>query len=133
LLVRVGGVGEVLIGSFAFATGSRTSAALVAISYVAFAAFVILALARNAPIATCGCFGKADTPPSAVHVVIDVLAATAALVVVLDPGAGISDIVASQPLAGVPFLLLVASGAALAFVALTRLPVLLALVRTRSR
>ena len=50
----------------------RCFAALVAVSYLAFAGFVIVALRSGAPISSCGCFGKVDTPPSVVHVVLDV-------------------------------------------------------------
>ena len=34
--------------------------------------------AQRAPISSCGCFGKVDTPPSVVHVVLDVAAAAVA-------------------------------------------------------
>ena len=60
--------------------GGPVFAALVAVSYLAFAGFVVVALRSGAPISSCGCFGKVDTPPSLVHVVIDlVLAAVAAV------------------------------------------------------
>lgn len=127
--VRLGGAIELLIGVYAIVAGDRLAALLVAVSYVAFAGFVTIALARHAPLATCGCFGKADSPPSVLHLVIDVGAVIAALAIVVDPGVGISEVLADQPLAGVPYLLLVVTGTALAYAALTSLPRALALAR----
>lgn len=129
-LVRVGGAVEVAIGCYALATGSRLAAALVLASYVAFAGFVTIALVRKAPISTCGCFGKADTPPSVVHVGVNIGAAAAALAVILDPGVAVADAVRRQPLSGVPFVLLLLVGTAFAFLALSLLPRLLVEVRT---
>ena len=71
LLVRAGGAAEVVIGVGALAVGGPVFAALVALSYLAFAGFVVVALRSGSPISSCGCFGKVDTPPSVVHVVID--------------------------------------------------------------
>jgi len=128
LLVRVGGVVELIIGATALAAGSTVSAVLVALSYTVFLAFVVTALRRHVPVATCGCFGKVDTPPSRVHVGVNLVAVAAAVTVAVDPGAGLIDTIRIQPLAGVPYLLLVALGVGLVFVALTSLPRTLALV-----
>jgi hypothetical protein len=128
-LVRLGGVAEAAIGVVAIATADRIAASLVAASYLAFAGFVAVALHRGTPIATCGCFGRADTPPSVVHLAVNVAAAAAALAVIVDPGDGFGDVVGAQPLAGVPFVLLVVVGVYLAFLSLTLLPRTLALVR----
>jgi hypothetical protein len=128
-LVRVGGAFEALVGVYAFVEGDRVGAILVAASYAIFAVFIVLALVRHLPIATCGCFGKADTPPSAVHVVFDLAAVVAAVTVALDPPAGIADVLGSQPLAGVPYLFLVLTGAFISFLALGALPRLLVQVR----
>lgn len=129
LFVRVGGAIEAIIGGFAIATADRIAALLVALSFMAFAGFVELALRRGAPIATCGCFGKADTPPSRVHVFVNLAGAIAALVVAIDPGDGIVDVVDRQPLAGVPYVMLVLVGTYVAFLALTLLPRTMVLVR----
>ena len=45
-------------------------ALLVAASYAAFTAFVLLARSRGGVLASCGCFGRADTPPTTTHVVV---------------------------------------------------------------
>jgi hypothetical protein len=128
-LVRIGAGGEVIVGAAALAFGDPISAALVAASYAAFTVFVLVALRRNAPIASCGCFGKADTPPSTLHVVINLFAVAAASAVAFASPAGLGDVVRSQPLAGVPFLLLVASGVGFSYLTLSSLPRSLAIAR----
>lgn len=122
LLVRVGGVAEAAAGIAALAVGDRTTAVLVALSYAAFAVFVIVALRTGAPIATCGCFGKADTPPTRLHVAVNLGAVAAAVAVAVQPSAGLGVVLPHQPLAGVPFLLLVACGVGLSFLLLSSLP-----------
>lgn len=130
-LVRAGGVAELVIGVGALVTGARPFAVLVAVSFAAFAVFVALALRRGAPIGSCGCFGKADTPPSVTHIVFNACAAGVAVGVAVDPVSGIADVVADQPLLGLPFLLLVAVGVYLAFLTLTLLPRTLAMLPSR--
>lgn len=132
VLVRAAAFAEVAIGVDALVRGSRPSAVLVACSYALFTGFVVIALHRSTPLASCGCFGRDDTPPSWLHVGIDLAAVVTAVVVALDPGAGVPDVIRDQPLAGVPFLVLVACGTFLAYEALTALPRLLALVRGRT-
>ena len=127
--VRVGGAAEAALGVVALLTGEWLPAALVAVSYLGFALFVLVALRRDAPLSTCGCFGGVDTPPSVVHVAINVGAAAAALAIVAQPGAGLARVLESQPLAGVPYALLVVVGVYLAFVAVTALPRTLAAAR----
>ncbi|MCJ7437470.1 MAG: hypothetical protein MUP97_06895 [Acidimicrobiia bacterium] len=122
LAVRLGGAGEAAIGIWALVVGDRLEAVLVTASYAVFIGFVVLAMTRDAPIASCGCFGRADTPPSLVHVGVNVGACIAALVVVVQPGVGLIDVLPGQPLAGVPYVFLVVVGVLCAFVALTQLP-----------
>lgn len=124
--VRVGGAIEAGIGAWALMTADRWSAIVVAASYVVFAAFVGLALVRGLAISSCGCFGKADTPPSLAHVVVNAGAVLAAAATALDPGAGLLEILADQPIGGVGFVILVATGVLLALAALTDLPKVLA-------
>jgi hypothetical protein len=128
LLVRLGGLTEAAVGIAALAVGDRTTAILVAISYAAFAGFVAVALRSGAPISSCGCFGKADTPPTRLHVIVDLAAVVAAAVVAIQPPAGLGSVLAGQPLAGVPFVALVASGVGLSFLTLSSLPRTLAAI-----
>lgn len=46
--------------------------------YAGFTGFTVWALRRDVPLQSCGCFGKDDTPPTAIHVVYNA-AATFAL------------------------------------------------------
>lgn len=121
-LVRVGGAVEAVIAVAAILTGAPVLAALVGVSYLLFAGFVLLALGRGLPIGSCGCFGKVDTPPTPLHVVVDLAAVVAAAGVAAGDGTGLRAVLADQPLAGVPFLLLVIVGTYAAFTALTVVP-----------
>jgi hypothetical protein len=78
-LVRTGALAETLLGAAALVVGGRILALLVAASYLGFALFVMTALRAKTPIGTCGCFGRADTPPKPVHVTVDALLATGAV------------------------------------------------------
>src|SRR4051794_38843397 len=69
-LVRTFAVGEVVVGLAALVQPSRTTALLMAVLYAGFTAFVGLALARGGVLESCGCFGKADTPPTRAHLVL---------------------------------------------------------------
>ena len=44
-----------------------------ALLYAGFAAFTLTAMVGGRPIQSCGCFGKADTPPTWFHVVFNTL------------------------------------------------------------
>jgi hypothetical protein len=78
-LVRLGAGAELLVGAAALVAGGPVLAGLVALSYLGFALFVVAALTSGTPIGSCGCLGRADTPPSAVHVVVDAGLAAGAL------------------------------------------------------
>jgi hypothetical protein len=117
--VRTGAAAETVLGVTAIVQGGSLAAALVAASYAGFTVFVTTALFRGRPLSTCGCFGEPDTPPTALHVVVDLALAAGA-------GAG-----AARGGATVTFPQLVAAAvvAYLCFLALGALP--RALVATR--
>jgi hypothetical protein len=97
ILVRLGAAAELLLGLLAVIAGWVAVWWLVAASYLAFAAFVVAALRAGTMLGSCGCFGREDTPPHPLHVVIDVaLAATAAAAAVRDVGAPL-DAIADAP------------------------------------
>jgi hypothetical protein len=77
-LVRAIALGEVLVGAAALALPGRGTAALVGLAYLGFTGFVGLALARGGVLESCGCFGKADTPPTRAHLAVTALLALAA-------------------------------------------------------
>jgi Methylamine utilisation protein MauE len=129
---RAGGVLEAAVALGAALTGAPALAAVVAVSYLAFAGFVAVALARRLPIASCGCFGRIDTPPTVLHIVIDIGAAVCGIAVALRDGGGVVPVLRDQPLGGIPFLVVVAAGTYAAVTALTVLPKLTQLGWERS-
>src|SRR5262245_11224695 len=128
-VVRAGGAFEAAVALAALVTGWWGFAFLVAASYLAFGLFVVGALRAGLPLSSCGCFGKVDTPPTVVHVVIDFAAAVVATSVALGGDTALPDVLSDQPLAGAPFVLLVAIGVYLTFLALTALPKTMAAAR----
>jgi hypothetical protein len=129
VVVRIGGAVEAVVGVAALLVGGPVLCALVAASYLAFAGFVVVALRTGAPISSCGCFGKVDTPPSVVHVVLDVAFAAVAAVAAFVGDVALPDVLADQPLAGVPFVMLLVIGCSLVFLAFSSLPKTMAAVR----
>ncbi|MCW2679056.1 MAG: hypothetical protein JWM62_457, partial [Frankiales bacterium] len=111
-------------GLLAAATGSRLAAAGIALSYAAFSGFVLLALRRGGVLASCGCFGKADTPPTATHVAVTAGLAAVAAVVAVRPVGPLPDLLAAQPGHGVPLLVTSAAVAVTAYLVLALLPLL---------
>jgi len=128
--VRVGAAAEAALGVLALVLASRVVASFVAASYLVFLTFVVIALVRALPIASCGCFGRADSPPSLVHVGVNVAAVLAVIVVAVDPGRSPLELVGGAPLEGAAYALLVVVGVAASGLALTTLPHVLALTRT---
>ncbi|MCB0995683.1 MAG: hypothetical protein KDB21_11365 [Acidimicrobiales bacterium] len=121
-MVRALGVTELALGALAAPIGGRILPGLVAVAYVCFALFVVVALRAGDRVASCGCFGSATTPPSRLHVAVNLVCAGVAAVAAaadLDP---LADVLADQPLVGVPFLALAALGLGLVAAVLTLLP-----------
>jgi hypothetical protein len=110
--VRVFAVGEVVVAVAALAAPTRVTAGLLAVMYAGFTAFVVIALRRGGVLSSCGCFGKADTPPTRAHALVTGAASVVALLVALDPpGAG-----AWSPPAGFGALAMLGLGALVALV-----------------
>jgi hypothetical protein len=128
-LVRVLATAEVVLGTVAVVTGSRLSALLLCLSYAAFTAFVLLARSVGGVLASCGCFGRADTPPTAVHVLVTAAFAATAAAVAVRPLGALPDVLVAGPAAGIPLLLATAAVAATAYLSLALLPALLATPR----
>ncbi len=121
--VRTGALVEMLLGIAALVAPRPVTAALVSLSYAAFAAVVASAWRRGGPLATCGCFGKPDTPPTLVHLLLDLtLAVAAAVVAVTAPAHGtLFTLLAHQPWAGVPLVFVSAVALWLSLLALSAL------------
>jgi hypothetical protein len=77
--VRVLAALEALLGAVAVVHPTRPVAVAVALSYAGFTAFVLRALRSGSPLASCGCFGKTDTPPTPGHAAVTASLAVAAL------------------------------------------------------
>ncbi|HZQ28220.1 MAG TPA: MauE/DoxX family redox-associated membrane protein [Acidimicrobiales bacterium] len=120
--VRVGAAVEVVVGVAALA-GNTAGAAAVAMSYLLFAAFVGLGLRKGSPISTCGCFGEPDAAPTAIHLVFNLAAAlVAAWAAVGSAVVPLRRVLAHQPLAGLPFLVITGVTGYLAYLAMSVLP-----------
>jgi hypothetical protein len=130
-LVRLLGAGEATLAVIALLVAGPIPAALIAMSYASFAAFVGYAKARGLAISSCGCFGKPDTPPTTAHLVVNAAAALLAVAASLSPGRSPLGQLAHSPGAGVPFTALVLVIAALAYLALAEWPRLVAVLRLR--
>ncbi len=131
-LVRLGGAVEVAICIAAVLTGSWWAAALVSASYLAFAVFVAVARRRGGVLASCGCFGRADTPPTLAHIGVNLLLATGAAGAAAVPPGSLTSVLTASPWGGVPLLAYSAGCAALAYYALAVLPMLAATPPGRS-
>src|SRR4051794_7059726 len=87
-MVRALALAEVVLGVAAVLAPGRLTAALVAVAYAGFTTFVTLAVRRGGVLASCGCFGRPDTPPTRAHLVFTGgAAATAAALAASPPGA----------------------------------------------
>lgn len=63
------GLAEVVVGSAALFF--QPARAVQAVFYAVFAVWVLVALRRDIPLASCGCLGRDDTPPTVAHVVLN--------------------------------------------------------------
>jgi hypothetical protein len=114
-VVRIGAVAELSVGVAAIVHPGPVRAALVAVSYLAFTVYVIWLRATGGPLATCGCFGAVDTPPTLAHVAVDATLAAAALVATEVDGTWLPALLAEEPGSGVPLLLAAVTVAVLAY------------------
>jgi hypothetical protein len=124
-LARSLGAAELAVGAAALVQ-PRPLAPVVALLYLAFAAFIVRALTSGLPVASCGCLGEPATPPSAVHAVLDLAAAGAAVPVALSSVPATAAFLGDLPWNGVPLAMLVGVGVLLAYAALAHLPAALA-------
>jgi len=120
--IRVLAATEVVIALGAVMIGGWLPATLVALSYALFAGFVGTALARGWTLSSCGCFGTPDSPPTAVHVVIDLVLAAAAVGAAVHGGAAPLALVRRRPGWGTGMVVGSVVTAGLAYLALVRLP-----------
>lgn len=126
--VRALAVGELAVAGAVVLAPSRPVLVLLALCYLGFGAFVVLSLRSRTALATCGCFGRPDTPPTRVHVGVVLAAALAAAGATVTGSASLAEVL-DAPGTGLPLLGTVAVGAWLAWASLSMLPQLLAAAR----
>ena len=132
-LVRVGSLGELVLGVAAIAIGGSLVWWLVAVSYLGFAAFVLVAMRRGTMIGSCGCFGRDETPPHPIHVVLDAgLAAVAVAMAVWSPGPPLQALI-DHPGTAVAVVVSAAVALGLLYAAFVDLPRTLTLGRSSAR
>lgn len=110
-LARAIGVGEIAIGTVGALAGGIT-AALVAATYGLLLA-VATRLRRRAPDTPCGCLGARSARVGAAHLITSAVATSVAAAYAFAGGDGLARILRDQPVAGIPFLALVATAIAL--------------------
>lgn len=88
-LVRAGAVAESALGLASLLIGNHVLLALTAASYAGFSAFVVVAIHRGGVVASCGCVGRDDTPPTIAHVVLTAALAALSAAAAYDGDAGL--------------------------------------------
>ena len=71
------GLIEVVVGMAALTT--RSALAAQAAMYAVFLIWVVAALMRDVPLASCGCLGRPDTPPTTAHALLNGIAVATSL------------------------------------------------------
>ena len=117
-------VAEIATGASSLLAGGALAGWALAALYGSFGLFVAYALHRHIPISSCGCFGKVDTPPSFMHLILNFGGLVGGVWAAVTSGPSLISVLAEQPLAGVPYLAFVAAGTYAAYLLLTILPVL---------
>jgi hypothetical protein len=119
--VRIGALIEAALGIGALLFPRPVTAALVAASYALFVSVVAYARRHGGFLATCGCFGKPDTPPTGLHLLLNVIFVAAAIAVTLRPP-DVNELVSllgRQPWNGAPLVLAALVGVWLSYLALS--------------
>jgi hypothetical protein len=121
---RALGIVEIALGTATGLTGNAVLIGLVALAYAAFTAFVVRALATGGAVASCGCVGRPDTPPTATHLVVTAGLAVAAAGAAARAGFTGADWVTTGPMSARTVVLLALTGLAawLTWLALAVLP-----------
>lgn len=123
-VVRMAAGAEVAIGVWVAATGSPAAATALALSYVVFTGVVVLGLRRGGVLSSCGCFGRADTPPTRLHAVLTACGAAVGTVGAVRPVGDLLSLLRAQPGHGGPLLVTVAALASATYLAMAVLPLL---------
>lgn len=121
-LVRAGSAAELGLGVAAVTVGGAALWWLVALSYLGFAAFVVAALRHGTMLGSCGCFGREDTPPHGLHVMLNLVLAAIAAGVATRSMEALIDGLLDHPGAGALVVLLSALALTLLYTAYVEVP-----------
>ena len=123
LAVRLGALLEATLGVAALLVPRPATATCVAASYALFACVVLYARRSGGGLSTCGCFGRPDTPPTNLHVVLNLAFVLAALAVAIRPphASYLLEFLGHQPWLGFPLIFVSGVGVWLAYLALSPL------------
>lgn len=127
------GTGELVVGCATLAIDGIVPPVAFATIYAAFSVVVVAALASDSPLQSCGCFGRADTPPSAIHLAMNIVFVGTGVWSALVPQVTTFDLIATDPDVGVAFVGFATLGVYVAFLLLSPLPQLRAEIRGSSR
>jgi hypothetical protein len=119
LVIRLGAAAEVAVAVAALAGPGPVTAGLVSLSYLGFAGFIAMALRRGWLIASCGCLGRPDTPPTPAHLVLDLAAAGCAAWWAAVAPSSLGAAFDHQPWGGLPLALATALVAYLGYLVFT--------------
>lgn len=120
-IVVVLGVAEAVAGGAAVLVGGPLPALAVAAFYLGFAGIVTRALVRG-DVDSCGCFSGDDSPPSVLHVAIDLGLALSALAVAFAPSPSWPALAVTDGSEALVAGLLSLTVAGLAYLVMARLP-----------
>jgi hypothetical protein len=126
ILVRGGAIVELVLGSIALAFPRLATAGLVALSYALFGCIVAYARRRGGALSSCGCFGRADTPATTLHALIDFVLAASCSAVALGASSdgSLVTLLGHQPAHGLPLVFVSLAGLYMAYLTLSLLPAL---------
>ncbi len=130
-IVRALGVAEILAGGAFLVVGGRMVAAVGATFYAGFAWFVGYALVKDLPISSCGCLGASETPPTVVHVVMNLFALAVLIIAVIIPVGPLGGTVGQGVRTVVPYVLFTGVTVYLLYALLTVLPLVSRRAMTR--
>lgn len=100
LFVRVFALIELVVACDTLVEPALWSRLMLTFSYLAFAVFVGVALARDTPLASCGCFGEPDTPPTFAHLFVNLGLAACGFVAIGQAAPSPGQVVVDSPGAG---------------------------------
>ena len=87
---RLLGLAEITIGVSVLATRSAPAYIAQGVMYLSFLVWIVAALRRSVPVASCGCLGTPDTPPYWGHIVVNVVAVASSVGAGLEVAGGAS-------------------------------------------